>query len=47
MAICTKTAELRSMVVGYFRDNLSKAEASKLIDEMREKAGVGYCRKNQ
>jgi hypothetical protein len=24
-----------------FNDNLTKAEASKLIDEMREQAGVG------
>jgi hypothetical protein len=24
-----------------FNDNLTKAEASKLIDEMRKKAGVG------
>ena len=35
-----KTLCEQAGITDVYRDNLSKAEASKLIDEMREKAGV-------
>ena len=35
-----KTLCEQAGIPNVYRDNLSKAEASKLIDEMREKAGV-------